>query len=168
MLSILIFFFLNVIVWISRALNPHGSWQAVLQSLSQLATAQATSPQRTSTRFDVSFQDGKETSESQFWFIILFFSLFILMQTNAIHLGFLLSLKLFKNQACLWGLSLSLMRIISSIPGRQWQALFSGWAGLLELGPNSLLQAYSFLLELSLFKAAAPPPIITLTHMIKH
>ena len=75
-----------------RALNPHRQ-QAVFTSLyAAMALSWAASPQRTwlPCSLITGFQDGKETSESQFLVYHSIFSLFILMQTNAIHLGFLL------------------------------------------------------------------------------
>lgn len=144
-----------------RALNPHRQ-QAVFTSLyAAMALSWAASPQRTwlPCSLITGFQDGKETSESQFLVYHSIFSLFILMQTNAIHLGFLLSLKALEAKACLWGLSLSLMRDHFLHPGRQWQALFSGWAGLWNLVLTPYCGLILFCGTPVYSKATALPPL---------
>ena len=142
-----------------RALNPHRQ-RAVLTSLyAAMALSWAASPQRTWVPCSLitGFEDRKETSESQFLVYHSIFSLFIFMQTNAVHLDFLLPLKALKAKACLWGLCsiVSLMRDHCLHPDRQWQALFCGWAGLWNL--VLLTEGLTFLCNSSLFKGDSPP-----------
>lgn len=123
-------------------------------------------------QFDDIFKEIKETSENQFLVYHFILFVFIFMQTNAIHLCFLLPLKTWKAK------SLHLKTVGSSsavpltsylflIPCRQWQSSLLSGANLCNLVLN-LTEVVFLLCNSSLSKVQWFFFLIALTPMTKY
>lgn len=102
------YFLLKVSLFVWRASDSSRQQAASAGLYPGLPLSYAPSPQRAwiPHHLITHFEDLKETSKNQFLVYHFIFSMFIFMQTNAIHLDFLPPLNAVRAKSFIWGLSL--------------------------------------------------------------